>query len=260
MITVKFDKRNYLKMTDSFHKTVVSALDEAQDRTVAYNKSFYSKLAVVIAVLALVTVATVVILTNNKNTIRIEPVTDNARTSTVQPDSTTILSAETTTKLTETQTTTENTTTKPQKDVRQSSSANAAQTSVSNGVGADSISSTEQFETPEITEVAILTPTRRSFEEGVVIVRLESNVSGIKKVHTPDEFTGVNIESIVDITYYDDNLLSIDETPENFTQILKIVLADKNDQAVLDAVDLLNTTSGVLNASPNYYDYAASSN
>ncbi len=90
-----------------------------------------------------------------------------------------------------------------------------------------------------------------NFEPGEVLVLLDEEISEVNKVHSKEFFGGVEIESILDLTYRSDPNTVDDE--EGFRQTLLIVLAEKTKEAVLDAVEIIKSIPGVLSAGPNYY-------
>lgn len=85
------------------------------------------------------------------------------------------------------------------------------------------------------------------FTDDCVIVVLQSSISGVNKVHKPEFFKGVDVESIEDLTWRENNF----EVGENFRQILKINLKTHSKQNVLDAVAALEKLRGIYSASPN---------
>lgn len=257
---MKINKKNYIDMPDSFHRAVLNSLEETNNLSYDDEKTIILKPAIAFSVILIIIISAVVTLISTKNKpLDKQPLTDIVQSTVIQSLPTTTRPAETTTKESEVQTTEEIIVNKTQSVVKRDNSISEKQVAVTEEISADTTVASEPVNSPEITDAVIQNTTHRSFEKGVVIVRLDSRLGGIKKVHTVDEFPSIGVESITDITYYDEDLLSLNETPENFTQILKFTLTDKSEQAVLDAVEGLSNMKGVLNTSPNYYSYVASS-
>lgn len=87
------------------------------------------------------------------------------------------------------------------------------------------------------------------FEDDNVIVVLNSKLSKINKTHKSKYFSGIEIESITDLTKREYNFKSKNN---NFKQILQIHLKEKGKENVLNAISYLESLEGVYSAEPNY--------
>ena len=88
-----------------------------------------------------------------------------------------------------------------------------------------------------------------AFADDCVIVVLDHKISGINKIHDVKFFTGVEIESITDLTRREMNM---NDERGDFQQILQLHLKEKSKENVLKAVECLKKLEGVLIAEPNY--------
>lgn len=90
-----------------------------------------------------------------------------------------------------------------------------------------------------------------SFEAGVVLVTIKHEESAIDRTFSAEDFPNVNIESIEYVTPLMEEKKGLFDW-ENYRQILKINLTDKEPQAVLDAIDILSQNVLVESAKPNW--------
>ncbi len=90
------------------------------------------------------------------------------------------------------------------------------------------------------------------FEPGVVLVVLKKAATVVNKKHAPSAFKGVQVDSITDLSYIDNEEAMDWIDPENYHQILKLELREKSKAAVLKAIRKLEKRKDVLQASPNY--------
>ncbi len=88
-----------------------------------------------------------------------------------------------------------------------------------------------------------------AFADDCVIVVLDHKISGINKIHDVKFFTGVEIESITDLTKREINM---NDERGDFKQILQLHLKEKSKENVLKAVECLKKLEGVLIATPNH--------
>lgn len=88
-----------------------------------------------------------------------------------------------------------------------------------------------------------------AFADDCVVVVLDHKISGINKIHDVKFFTGVEIESITDLTKREINK---NDERGDFKQILQLHLKEKSKENVLKAVDRLKKLEGVLIAEPNH--------
>lgn len=86
-----------------------------------------------------------------------------------------------------------------------------------------------------------------NFTDDCIIVTLQNSISGVNKVHNKSYFSGVEIESIEDLTKRENNF----EVKDNFHQILKINLKKRSKEAVLYAIKKIEALEGVFSAEPN---------
>lgn len=88
-----------------------------------------------------------------------------------------------------------------------------------------------------------------AFADDCVVVVLDPKISKINKIHDAKFFTGVEIESITDLTKREINM---NDERGDFKQILQLHLKEKSKENVLKAVDRLKKLEGVLIAEPNH--------
>lgn len=89
-----------------------------------------------------------------------------------------------------------------------------------------------------------------NFDEDSVLVVLDSEISGINKLHSANFFKGIDVESIEDLTSRKNNI-SIEIT--EFKQILQINLKNSTKEKVLNSIKELERLKGVYSAEPNYF-------
>lgn len=93
------------------------------------------------------------------------------------------------------------------------------------------------------------TETHAELVDNSVIVVLDEEVSGINKIHSPDFFTGIEIDEIIDLTRRNNNVKNRNRT---FRQILKIYLKQTSEDTILQTATKIEQIDGVLSAEPNY--------
>jgi len=89
-----------------------------------------------------------------------------------------------------------------------------------------------------------------NFEDDNVIVVLDTKVSKINKIHNVKYFSGIEIESIIDLTKREYNF---ENKNNEFKQILQIYLKNKGKENVLQAISYLKELDGVFSVEPNYF-------
>ena len=92
-----------------------------------------------------------------------------------------------------------------------------------------------------------------NFEPGVVLVVLKKSATVINMERTVDEFPGIAIESIEDISTIDNDEAMTWVDTSNYHQILKMTLVEKTKDAVIAAIAVLEQNEKVWGANPNYY-------
>ncbi len=91
----------------------------------------------------------------------------------------------------------------------------------------------------------------QEFAPGRVLVTLTKSASRINKKHSAEEFPGVDIETIQDLTEITTDDLSLVNLPE-YRQILCVTLKEKTKENVLRAVKILESLPEVQSATPDY--------
>ena len=92
------------------------------------------------------------------------------------------------------------------------------------------------------------------FADDRVLVTYKKSASIINKIHTADEFPGIEIESIKDLTYIEGSVDSKETlNKEEFHQILMITLKNKGKEEVLNAISLLENRDDIQYVGPDYH-------
>lgn len=92
----------------------------------------------------------------------------------------------------------------------------------------------------------------KDFIPGSVIVVIKKEYSGLNKLFSNLNFPGVNIETIEYLTPLTDDINNTLINYSEYRQVLSLVLSDKSEQGVLNAIEILEYNAIVKEAMPNY--------
>jgi subtilisin family serine protease len=112
---------------------------------------------------------------------------------------------------------------------------------------------TVEYETKRFSNATI----EDNFCGSSVLVMLDRSISGINKFHEPSFFGDFPVTSILDLTWHssEEEIERMQDSMENFRQILRFVLPEYCKENVLEVIGILEQVEGVLCAEPNLYLY-----
>lgn len=88
-----------------------------------------------------------------------------------------------------------------------------------------------------------------AYSENSIIVVLDEDISEINKIHKKEFFEGIELESIVDLTWRENNTKSKNK---DFRQILQLNLKEQNQVALSEIIGKISNIKGVKSVEHNY--------